>query len=176
MAVNRRDEPRGLFDDPTSPRPTSVYDTNLSTSRLAELWSGGRATAGVAIGVAAVGFLLIRGIAHIPIFGSTRAFFLFASCYLVGAALLALIATTVMRLLLLRTPRPRVFFGWIAAVVVAIACLLPLVPDYPFEEQVGIAFINLITTAAIATLEAVSADAISDDSTRPKHIDPPGSY
>jgi hypothetical protein len=152
------------------------YPRHVGKPRLAELWSGGRVTAGVAMGVAAVGFLLIRGVARIHIFGGTHEFFLYASCYLIATAVLALAATEVMRLLLLRnTPRPRVFFVWISAVATAIAFLLPLITAQPLAQRMGFAFINLITAAAISVLESVSATAVSDEPERPRHLDPPRS-
>jgi hypothetical protein len=71
-----------------------------------------------------------------------------------------LIATEVMRVLLLSTtPRPRVFFGWIATVIIAILFLLPLLTDQPWSERLGTAFVNLITSLAITILVSMSASA-----------------
>ena len=148
--------------------------SRANTSRLATLWSGGRAAAGVAAGVALVGFLLVRGVARIPILGSDGGWFVLSfPLYLIGAVVLALVATEVMRLLLLRTPRPRTFFNWIAGVVIAVLFLLPLISDQPFSERAGTAFVNLITTLAIAILVSMSAAAaIRRTNSRPPQVIP----
>ncbi|MGH3427832.1 MAG: DUF6069 family protein, partial [Mycobacteriales bacterium] len=156
--------PQYVVEEPAPPRP--------SRSRLASLWSGGRATAGVAAGIAVVGFLLVRGVARVEIFTENLGgFFAVALLYVIGAAVLALAATEVMRLLLLRrTPRPRVFFGWISGILILVLFLLPLITDQPLAERTGLAFVNLITTIAIAVLVGMSAAAT--DRARPGRVDP----
>src|SRR5229473_267844 len=80
------------------------------------LWSGGVATAVVAGLIALVGILVCRWLFKVPILSPQRdgawgdastAGYVFAS------AAVALAATGMMHLLLLSTPYPRVFFGWI---------------------------------------------------------------
>lgn len=148
---------------PSASDPTPGDGDQLSKpnrSRLATLWSGGRAAAGVGAGVAIIGFLLVRGVADIPILGSDDGWFVLSMLlYVLGAVALALIATEVMRLLLLGTPRPRTFFAWVAGVVIAVLFLLPLIGGQPLSERIGTAFVNLITSVAIAILVSMSAAA-----------------
>ncbi|HEX3731785.1 MAG TPA: hypothetical protein VHU91_02535 [Mycobacteriales bacterium] len=126
----------------------------------------------MAAGIAVVGFLLVRGVARVEIFtDDLGGFFVLALLYVIGAAVLALAATEVMRLLLLRrTPRPRIFFGWISGILILVLFLLPLITDQPLAERTGLAFVNLITTIAIAVLVGMSAAAT--DRARPGTIDP----
>lgn len=155
--MNRDDEVRS---EQGLPPNTEDQLSRPNTSRLATLWSGGRAAAGVAAGVALVGFLMVRGVARIPILGSDGGWFVVSLLlYLIGAVILALAATEVMRLLLLGTPRPRTFFGWIAGVTIVVLFLLPLISNQPLSERIGTAFVNLITTLAISILVSMSAAA-----------------
>lgn len=167
--------------EPNYERPAhaaSVQNDPLrNPSRLALLWSGGRAAAGVAAGVALIGFLLIRGIARIPILGSEGGWFIIPLLlYVTGAVILALAATEVMRILLRSTPRPLTFFAWIAGVTIVVLFLLPLVGNQPPAEKVGTAFVNLITTLAIGILVSMSAAAATRrGNNRPGVVVPPPS-
>ncbi|MGH3804198.1 MAG: hypothetical protein ACRDTD_29495 [Pseudonocardiaceae bacterium] len=154
--------------------PSYTPEGSPARSRLGALWAGGRVTAAVAAGVALVGFLLIRGVARIPIFSENLAGFLaLALLYLVGAVALALGATELMRVLLMRpTPRARIFFGWLAGIVTLVLFLLPLVSNQPLSQRVGLAFVNLITTVAIGVLVSMSAAAATQERVRPGPVRP----
>jgi len=96
-------------------------DTEVSARRL---WAGGGATAVVAAGIGVVGVLLIRGLLGIPILSAKGQLVDQAMAVVpISAALAALVATALLHLLLLTTPRPTAFFGAICAIVVAILVL-----------------------------------------------------
>src|ERR1700757_3624274 len=81
-----------------------------------QLWSGGGATAVVAALIALVGILVCRWLFNVPILSPRReGAWGNASTvgYVFAAAACALVATALMWLLLISTPYPRVFFGWI---------------------------------------------------------------
>src|SRR4029077_8552091 len=103
------------------PRPTRRVDAR-------PLWSGGVATAVVAALIALVGILVARWLFNISFLSPRRAGawgdastagYVFAS---IGCAL---VATALMHLLLLTTPYPRVFFGWIIGLATLIAVVFP---------------------------------------------------
>jgi Family of unknown function (DUF6069) len=81
-----------------------------------QLWSGGAATAVVAALIALVGILVCRWLFNIPVlaprqdgaWGDAS-----TAGYAIAAAAAALVATAIMRLLLIATPRPQMFFTWI---------------------------------------------------------------
>lgn len=127
------------------------------------LWSGGVATAVVAAGVTVVAFLVVRGLFDIPVLGADLDGGVMAPsmlAYAAWAALAALILTGVMHLLLLTgLPRPGVFFGWIGAIVVAIAVIAPLTLSAPLDERLATATVNLVLGAVIVGLVSVSATA-----------------
>jgi hypothetical protein len=119
------------------------------------LWSGGMATALVAALIALVGILVCRWLCGIPIlaphqdgaWGDAS-----TAWYTLGAAGLALAATAIMHLLLLTTPRPRVFFSWIIALATVIAFVFPFSTSAPLSQEVATAIVNLVLGVAIGSL------------------------
>lgn len=124
------------------------------------LWAGGAAAAVVAALVAVVGTLFCRGILDIPllapegngVWGDAD-----TATYAFGAALAALLATGLMHLLLLATPRPGTFFTWIMVLATAVAVLVPFTLSASRESQLATAAINLLIGVAIGTLVSASA-------------------
>ena len=120
-----------------------------------QLWSGGVATAVVAGLIALVGILVCRWLFKIPILSPSRegawgnastAGYVFAS------AAVALAATGLMHLLLLSTPYPRVFFGWIIGLATVVAVVFPFSTTAPLSQKFATAVVNLILGIAIGTL------------------------
>jgi hypothetical protein len=119
------------------------------------LWSGGAATAVVAALIALVGILVSRWLFKIPILSPKRdgawgdastAGYVF-SC--VG---IALFATAIMHLLLLSTPRPRMFFNWIIALGTVIAVVFPFSSTAAVSQKAATALVNLVLGIAIGSL------------------------
>lgn len=125
------------------------------------LWAGGMATAVVAALIGFVGLLVVRVLLQVPYLaplrsgalGDSRTALLCAS-----AALAALAATGLAHVLLLSTPSPMAYFGWIAGLLTAIAVVLPLLNDEPIAVRlvtaiihltIGLAIISLVTRAAL---------------------------
>jgi hypothetical protein len=124
------------------------------------LWAGGVATAVVAALIALAGILIARWLASVPIlapkqdgaWGSVS-----TGAYVLSAAGAALVATAIMHLLLLTTPRPQVFFGWIIALGTLIAVVFPFSTTAPLAQKVATAGVNLVLGIAIGTLVAGAA-------------------
>jgi hypothetical protein len=120
-----------------------------------QLWSGGVATAIVAALIALVGILVCRWLFNIPIlspqkegaWGNAS-----TAGYTLAAAACALAATALMYLLLLTTPRPRIFFGWIIGLATLVAVVYPFSTTAPVSQKLATAFVNLILGVAIGTL------------------------
>jgi hypothetical protein len=120
-----------------------------------QLWSGGVATAVVAGLVALVGILVCRWLFKIPILSPSRdgawgdastAGYVFAS------AAVALAATGMMYLLLLSTPYPRVFFGWIIGLATVVAVVFPFSTTAPLSQKFATGVVNLVLGVAIGSL------------------------
>lgn len=121
----------------------------------AKLWAGGLATAMVAALVAVVGILIARGIFGIAVlapeghgaWGNAN-----TGSYALAAAFVALLATGLMHLLILTTPSPTSFFGWIIALLTVLAVVLPIGLFAALEQRLATAAINFVIGLAIGVL------------------------
>lgn len=64
----------------------------------------------------------------------------------------ALVATALIHLLLISTPRPFAFFGWIVTLVTALAAIMPFTSDASTESKIATAVIVVVIGIAIGTL------------------------
>ena len=120
-----------------------------------QLWAGGAATAVVAALIALAGILVSRWLFDIPLlaprqdgaWGDAS-----TAGYAIAAAAAALVATAIMHLLLIATPRPRTFFTWIIGLGTVIAVVYPFSTTAPLSQKMATAVINLVLGAAIGSL------------------------
>jgi hypothetical protein len=129
-----------------------------------QLWAGGAATAVVAALIALVGVLVCRWLFKVPIlaprqdgaWGDAS-----TAGYTLAAAGAALVATAIMWLLLIATPRPRMFFAWIIGLATVIAVVFPFSTTAPLSQKGATAIVNLVLGVAIGSLiSAVAVRAI----------------
>lgn len=109
-----------------------------------QLWSSGAATAVVAALIALAGILVCRWLFDIPIL-APRQDGAWGDASTVGYAITAaaaLVATAIMHLLLIATPRPRVFFTWIIGLATVIAVVYPISTKAPLSHMVATALID----------------------------------
>lgn len=117
------------------------------------LWAGGGATALVAALTAVVGLLIVRGLLDIPVItpattiGNSQ-----ASTLAVGAALAAVLATALLHVLIVSTPRAASFFSWIGALATLAAALWPFAVEATIASQIGSAAIYFAIGLAIVSL------------------------
>jgi Family of unknown function (DUF6069) len=152
-----------IYDD----RPTSMYDVRHPqgeqvTLDAGRLWAGGIATALVAGLVALVGMLLARVVFNAAAYAPSTAGALgdrstIALCVL--AAIAGLAATGLVQLLVVATPQPMTYFGWIAGLGTAAAVLVPMLIDGINGATISESVIHLVIGIAIGTLVAGSASA-----------------
>lgn len=119
------------------------------------LWGGGVATAIVAGLVALVGVLACRWLFNIPILAPRRAGAYgdaHTTTLVLVSALAALVATLIAHLLLVSTPRPMVFFGWIVGLVTVVMVIFPFQTGAPLEQKVATAVVYLVIGIAIGSL------------------------
>ncbi len=120
-----------------------------------QLWAGGVATAIVAALIAIVGILVCRWIFNVPIlapqhegaWGNAS-----TGWYALSAAAIAIVATALMYLLAVSTPRPTTFFGWIIGLATVIAVVFPFSTTAPLSQKAATAIVNLVLGFAIGTL------------------------
>lgn len=104
-----------------------------------------------------VGVVIVRGVLDIPVLAarsdgplgdaSTLQFALAAF----GAGLLA---TALMHLLLVTTPRPHSFFAWIVGLITTLVAVLPFTQEAPLSAQLATAAINVVVGVIIGSLVA----------------------
>jgi hypothetical protein len=119
------------------------------------LWSGGAATAVVAGLVALVGVLVCRWLFDIPILSPRRdgAYGdVHTTAMVLVAAAAALLATGLLYLLMLSTPRPTTFFGWIVGLATLLVVIVPFRTSAPLSSKVATAVVDLAIGIAIGTL------------------------
>ena len=116
-------------------------------------WAGVAATALVTALIGLVGVLIVDQILDIDLVvkdligtGSTGA------AYVVGGVLASILAGALLQLLVLSTPKPRAFFGWIMALATLTAALLPLTWTDVVESAIASGLINAIIGVAIWSL------------------------
>jgi len=145
------------YYDPTRGQPTPPARPSVDAGRL---WAGGLATAIVAALIAVLGILIARGIFDVPVlapkesgsWGNANTLTYAAAAF--GAAL---VATGLMHLLLLSTPSPFQFFGWIVLLLTAVAAAAPFATGAAMSAKVATAIINAIIGLAIFALTESSA-------------------
>lgn len=141
------------------------------------LWAGGFATAVVAALVTLVGFLIARGVFSVPVlapeddgtWGDAS-----TPTYVALAALAALVATGIIHLLILFTPSPSLFFGWIMFLAILAGVVAPFASGAELSAKVATAAINLAIGVAIWTLVAgVARRALRVGTARSAYGEPP---
>ncbi|WUJ70176.1 DUF6069 family protein [Kribbella soli] len=126
------------------------------------LWAGGAATAVVAALIAVVGILIARGVFGVPVLapeGEGTWGDADTGKYALYCAVAALIATGLMHLLLISTPRPRQFFNWIMMLATVAAALAPFATEGSTSSKIATGLINLAVGIAIGTLVGGAARA-----------------
>lgn len=119
------------------------------------LWAGGAATALVAFLVAAAGLLVAHGIFDITVLSPDWLALRSETSYLrlpLAAAVSAFVATGLVHLLLVYTPRPMAFFLWIMGLATAVATIWPFGTNSQLASTLASATIYLLIGLAIATL------------------------
>ncbi|QCQ93423.1 DUF6069 family protein [Rhodococcus sp. SGAir0479] len=131
----------------------STARVTRTTVNARKLWAGGVATAIVAALAAVVGVLAVRGPIDIPVITPPHTPWDSQVATVAGyAAIVALVATGLLHLLLLFTPRAPTFFTWIGVLATAAAALWPFSVEGTTKSQIASGVIYLVIGLAIVTL------------------------
>ncbi|MBT0995391.1 hypothetical protein KIN34_13965 [Cellulomonas sp. DKR-3] len=136
------------FASTPAPAPTSRV-----VLRAGPYWGGAVATGIVAALVGVVGVLVFQSILDVGIvvkdpFGTDSD----SWAYAVAGFVAAIAAAALLHLLLISTPRPRAFFGWIMALATVAAALLPLTWTDDTTAALCAGAVNLLVGIAIWSL------------------------
>lgn len=141
---------------------------------IGRLWAGGVAAAVVAALIALVGLLVAKALfqigesssKHYSSFGEDSTVQL---CIIAAAA--AILATALVHLLLVSTPSPLSYFGWIVGLLTVAAVVVPFLTSSSWPIKLAEAVIHLVIGIAIGGLvsnAAVSASRLTlRDGNRP---------
>jgi hypothetical protein len=119
------------------------------------LWSGGVATAVVAGLIALAGILVCRWLFAIPVLAPRRDGAYgdaHTTAMALVAAVAALAATGLIYLLLLSTPRPLAFFGWIIGLATLLMVVFPFRTSAPLSAKFATSVVDLVIGIAIGSL------------------------
>ncbi|HEX3750726.1 MAG TPA: DUF6069 family protein [Streptosporangiaceae bacterium] len=119
-----------------------------------KLWAGGAASALVASLVALVGVLACRWLFALSVLAPHQNGYstMPATALILIGFLGAIAATGLTHLLMLGTARPRLFFGWIVALVTTIAVIFPFGTAAPLDAKIATAVVSLAIGTVIGTL------------------------
>ena len=155
------------------PARTSPLESRISRAGVRvdsrKLWSGGVASAAVAGLVALAGVLVSRWLFGLPVLAPTRdgAYGDVRTTALVlAAAASALVATGLVHLLMVSTPRPFLFFGWIVALVTTLVVVYPFSTTAPLGAKIATAAVALAIGAMIGMLVGGAAARSTMNATR----------
>jgi hypothetical protein len=149
-----------MYPATPSPGDRVPQQPRRPTVDAGRLWAGGLATAVVAALIAVVGILLGRGLFDVDVlapkgdgvWGDAS-----TGWYALGAGVAALLATALMHLLLVSTPRPMRFFTWVVLLATVVSMLAPFVTSGSLGARLFTAGLNLVLGAAIGSLVAGTA-------------------
>jgi hypothetical protein len=165
-----RPAPRSF--DPRDEYPVATPRPALDATRL---WAGGMASAVVAALVGLVGVLVVQVLVQVvPAAGHAGGAFSAAATttLCLTAAGAALATTGLVHLLVVSTPRPLAYLGWIVGLVTAAAAVLPLVGGAPLAMAAAEGVINLVIGLAIGSLVAgAAAGAMRSGRTQGTRVD-----
>jgi hypothetical protein len=136
------------------------------------LWVGGLATALVAALTAAVGVLIATGLFDVEVLAPPGFTGSVTGDYAIAAAIAALLATALIHLLLVASPRPLAFFHWIIGLLIIVVTLLPFASAAELATKLATAAINLVVGIAIASLTSGTAARVARTSRRSAGGDP----
>ncbi len=140
-------------------------------------WAGAGATALVAALIGLLAVLVFERVFDIPlvvppdIFGTDSD----QAAYAIDAAILAVICAVILYLLIISTPRPRTFFGWIMALVMVAVGVAPFARTDELDRGLLSGLTNVVIVASIwSLLAAVAGRTVS--AAPPPTGPPPGGY
>jgi Family of unknown function (DUF6069) len=148
---------RGYPAGPAASGPPTRVRVNAG-----RLWAAGVATALVCALIGLVGVLVVRAVFKVALYAPEEASAvgdIDTGLLCLAAAAAALVATGLVHLLLLSTPRPLAYFAWIIALCTLAAVVVPFLSVTPLSVAVAMAVIHLIIGLAIGSLISSAARA-----------------
>lgn len=122
-------------------------------------WVGSTLSAGITAMVALVALIIGQDLLHIPMLVRDGGHLLTVSfgAYVLLAAAVAVVASALYTVILHFAPRPRLYFGWLAALGTILVVLLPLTTGTALADQLALSITNFVVGMVITFLVPVAA-------------------
>ena len=138
---------------PVAPAPVPVARRTGPAIDAGRYWAGVVATALVAALIGVVGVVIVDQILQIDLvakdpFGTDST----GAAYVLGGVVASVLAGVLLHLLVVTTPKPRAFFGWIMFLATLTAALLPLTWTDVLESAIASGVVNALIGIAIWSL------------------------
>ncbi|MBD5787762.1 hypothetical protein IF650_16485 [Cellulosimicrobium terreum] len=152
-AIQPTHDPQATFPEPQ--RPVSPADPRLAVE-AGRFWAGAAATAVVAALIGLIGVIVFERIFAIELVPPPDIFGIDSrqAAWAIDGAILALLAAALLHGLILSTPRPRAFFGWIMALLIVVIAVLPFAWSTDTQAAALSGLINLLIGIAVWSLLA----------------------
>jgi hypothetical protein len=146
-------DPRADFPPPAEPVNPADPRLGLEVGRF---WAGAAATAVVAALIGLVAVIILERIFSLTLVPPPDVFATGShqAAFAIDGAILALLAAGLLHVLILTTPRPRAFFGWIMALVIVVITALPFAWTTDMTAAALSGLVNLLIGVAIWSLLA----------------------
>jgi hypothetical protein len=157
--------------------PVRHVGVNFDTRRL---WSGAAASAVIVGLLALAGVLVSRWLFDLPVLAPRRDGTygdVHTTGFVLVAAAATLAGTGLVHLLMLSTPRPLLYFGWIVALVTTIAMVFPFGTSAPLGAKIATSLVDLligIMAGALiggAAARSITGTPVPDPDLRPEPHD-----
>ncbi|GAA3207315.1 DUF6069 family protein [Oerskovia jenensis] len=142
-------------DFPAPHEPVNPADPRLAVE-VGRFWAGAAATALVAALIGLVAVIILERIFSFTLVPPPDIFSTAShqAAFAIDGAILALLAAGLLHVLILTTPRPRAFFGWIMALVIVVITALPFAWTTDTTSAVLSGLVNLLIGVAVWSLLA----------------------
>jgi hypothetical protein len=157
----------GYYEHPARDDGPTSGSSDRPLVNASRLWAGGLATAVVAALIALVGVLVVRAVLRIALYAPSEAGAFGdgdTAVLCVVAAAAALLATGLVHLLLVATPRPLSYFGWIVGLATAASVVLPIISVESLPIALAQSVIHLVIGLAIGSLVGSAAASATSTS------------
>ena len=140
---------------PAGTAPASAAATPDVRIDQIRYWVGAGITAVLAALVSLIALVIAQGIVHVPVVLGSNS--VHAAVYGIAAAGIALLAAGLFDAMLQVAPRPLTYYSWLAAIITALATLLPFTANVGLHSQIALATTNFAVGVVITLLVPIAA-------------------
>jgi hypothetical protein len=140
-------------DEPVQPVTSGTQDPRLGLE-VGRFWAGALATTLVAALIGLAADFILEEVLNLEIQAQADLFGTGSDlmAWVVAGALFALVAAIVLYLLVMSTPRPRSFFGWVVGLATVILAMVPFAGEFEIVPAILAAIVWIVIGSAVYSL------------------------